>query len=267
VADILIAGEKSVRRKLGALLLLASFAAAAAASAQTRAAAPLPAAKGSNENAAVAKAQAALDAKQWPEAEAALKPLASPEPRPEYSEALGNAQYNQAHYEDSLASYQRAIELAPSNAVPSRIYTMIGNANLKLKRNDAAIAAYNKAAALDPNPGTAYFNVCATLYGRDDKDARRLRQGDRRRSEKGGCLFHQGLGHARPGSDREEWQDDGAAGDGGNAEAVSRSRSRRRARQRRQANARISEMKGQSPSPDAAKLRIIDARDVIAAGD
>jgi tetratricopeptide (TPR) repeat protein len=153
-----------VRRKLGALLLLASFAVAAAASAQTRAAAPLPAAKGAGENAAVAKAQAALDAKQWPEAEAALKLLASSEPRPEYSEALGNAQYNQAHYEDSLASYQRAIELAPAEAVPGRLYTMIGNANLKLKRNDAAIAAYNKAAALDPNPGTAYFNICAVLY-------------------------------------------------------------------------------------------------------
>src|SRR5581483_3555773 len=26
------------------------------------------------------------------------------------------------------------------------------------------IAAYEKAAALDPNPGTAYFNICATMY-------------------------------------------------------------------------------------------------------
>jgi tetratricopeptide (TPR) repeat protein len=153
-----------LRRKLGALLLLASFAVAAAASAQTRTGTPLPAAKGANENAAVAKAQAALDAKQWPEAEAALKPLALSEPRLEYFEALGSVQTNQGHYEDSIASYQRAIELAPANAVPGRLYTMIGNANLKLKRNDAAIAAYNKAAALDPNPGTAYFNICATLY-------------------------------------------------------------------------------------------------------
>ena len=35
---------------------------------------------------------------------------------------------------------------------------MIGNANLKLKRNDAAISAYKKAATLDPNPAVAYFN-------------------------------------------------------------------------------------------------------------
>jgi tetratricopeptide (TPR) repeat protein len=39
-----------------------------------------------------------------------------------------------------------------------------GNAYLKLKQNDKAIAAYNKAASMDPNPGTAYFNICATQY-------------------------------------------------------------------------------------------------------
>jgi len=96
-----------------------------------------------------------------------LKQLASSEPRWEYAEALGNAQINQGHYEDSIASYQRAIEMAQKNAAPAavgRIYTMIGNANLKLKKNDAAIAAYNKAAALSPNPAVAYFNLCATMY-------------------------------------------------------------------------------------------------------
>ena len=64
--------------------------------------APLPAAQGENQNALVAKAQAALDAKQWPEAEAALKQLLASEPRWEYSQALGTAQMNQGHYADSL---------------------------------------------------------------------------------------------------------------------------------------------------------------------
>jgi tetratricopeptide (TPR) repeat protein len=41
---------------------------------------------------------------------------------------------------------------------------MIGNANLKLKNNDAAIVAFNMAAEIDPNPATAYFNLCATMY-------------------------------------------------------------------------------------------------------
>jgi tetratricopeptide (TPR) repeat protein len=156
-----------VRGKSVALLLLLGFTFAVAASAQTRVGTPLPAAQGVNEKPLVARAQAALDAKQWPEAEAALKQLISSEPRWEYSEALGNAQINQGHYEDSIASCQRAIDMAPKDTAPAaiaRIYTMVGNANLKLKRNDAAIAAYYKAAALAPNPAVAYFNICATLY-------------------------------------------------------------------------------------------------------
>jgi tetratricopeptide (TPR) repeat protein len=158
---------KTMHRALGALLLLASLAFAAAAPAQTRVGAPLPAAQGVNEKSLVTKAQAALDAKQWGDAETALKQLVSSEPRWEYSEALGNAQLNQGHYEDSIASCQRAIDMAQKNAAPAaigQIYTMIGNANLKLKKNDAAISAYEKAAALDPNPAVAYFNICATLY-------------------------------------------------------------------------------------------------------
>ena len=154
-----------MRRRLSAIALLASL--ALAATAQMCAAAPLPAAQGENQNALVAKAQAALDAKQWPDAEAALKQLSSSEPRWEYFEALGAAQFNQGHYADSLDSYQRAIDLAGKSASPAAIgqmYTTIGNANLKLKKNDAAIAAYNKAAALSPNPAVAYFNLCATMF-------------------------------------------------------------------------------------------------------
>ena len=154
-----------MRRRLSAIALLASL--ALAATAQICAATPLPAAQGENQNALVAKAQAALDAKQWPDAEAALKQLSASEPRWEYFEALGAAQFNQGHYADSLNSYQRAIDLAGKSASPAAIgqmYTTIGNASLKLKKNDAAIAAYNKAAALSPNPAVAYFNLCATMF-------------------------------------------------------------------------------------------------------
>ena len=154
-----------MRRRLSAVALLMSLALATTALAQTGA--PLPAAQSESQNALVAKAQAALDAKQWPDAEAALKQLSSSEPRWEYLEALGAAQFNQGHYADSLESYQRAIDLAGKNASPvaiAQMYTTIGNANLKLKKNDAAIAAYNKAATLSPNPAVAYFNLCATMF-------------------------------------------------------------------------------------------------------
>jgi tetratricopeptide (TPR) repeat protein len=159
-----------MRQRLSAVALLAGL--ALAVTARICVGAPLPAAQSANQSALVAKAQAALDAKQWPDAEAALKQLLSSEPRWEYAEALGAAQMNQGHYADSLDSYQRAIDLAQKdlagkNASPAavvQIYTAIGNANLKLKKNDAAIAAYNKAAALSPNPAVAYFNLCATMY-------------------------------------------------------------------------------------------------------
>jgi tetratricopeptide (TPR) repeat protein len=154
-----------MRRRLSAVALLVSL--ALAATAQICAGAPLPAAQNENQNALIAKAQAAIDAKQWPDAEAALKQLSASEPRWEYSEALGVAQFNQGHYADSIETYQRAIELAGKNASPAAIASMlttIGNANLKLKKNDAAIAAYTKAAALDPNPAVPYFNLCAVMF-------------------------------------------------------------------------------------------------------
>jgi tetratricopeptide (TPR) repeat protein len=145
-------------RKIAALILLAGFALAMPASAQEQSA---------SEKALMAKAQAALDSKQWPGAEAALKQLIAAAPRWGYFELLGNAQSNQGHYADSIASYQRAIDLGQKDAGPAaigRIYTSIGNANLKLRKTDAAITAYGKAAEIAPNPAVAYFNLCAIFY-------------------------------------------------------------------------------------------------------
>ncbi len=166
-----------MRRRFSAVALLIDLTLAATAAPRIGVGAPLPAAQGENQSAVVAKAQAALDAKQWPDAEAALKQLLSAEPRWEYSQALGAAQFNQGHYADSLDSYQRAIDLAQKDlaqkdlagksanaAAIAQMYTAIGNADLKLKKTDAAIAAYTKAATLSPNPAVAYFNLCATMY-------------------------------------------------------------------------------------------------------
>jgi len=45
-----------------------------------------------------------------------------------------------------------------------QMLTNEGNSYLKLKKNPEAIAVFTKAAEMDPNPGTAYFNLCATQY-------------------------------------------------------------------------------------------------------
>jgi tetratricopeptide (TPR) repeat protein len=169
-----------MRRVRHAVALLASLALAATALPQIGAGAPLPAAPSESQNALIAKAQAALDAKQWPEAEAALKQLSASEPRWEYLQGLGVAQFNQGHYADALDSLQRAIDLAQkdpagknaSAAAIAAMYTMIGNADLKLKKNDAAVAAYTKAAALDPNPAVPYFNLCAVMFNMGEPAAK-----------------------------------------------------------------------------------------------
>lgn len=154
-----------MRRNFAVFIFLAGFAAGPALA--QSGAAQLQNTQAANENAFITKAQAALDAKRWPDAEAVLKQLIAYAPRWNYFEALGNAQFNQGHYAQSIAYYQRAIDLGQKDAGPAairRMHTTIGNANLKLKKNDAAIATYNKAAAIDPHPATAYFNLCAVLY-------------------------------------------------------------------------------------------------------
>jgi outer membrane protein assembly factor BamD (BamD/ComL family) len=73
-------------RKPGTLiLLLANLAFAMPALAQIRDPETLPQAQSANAKSLVAKALTAVDAKQWPAAEAALKQLVSAEPRFEYA--------------------------------------------------------------------------------------------------------------------------------------------------------------------------------------
>jgi tetratricopeptide (TPR) repeat protein len=156
-----------MRRKLAVFTLLAVLALAVPALAQVRPTETLPPAQSANAKSLAARTQTALDAKQWPDAEAALKQLVLAEPRWEYIEALGNSQSNQGHYQDAIASYQRAIDLAQGSGNPAAIagiYLAIGNINLKLRKSDAAVAAYGKAAALDPHPALAYFSLCAAMY-------------------------------------------------------------------------------------------------------
>jgi tetratricopeptide (TPR) repeat protein len=74
-----------------------------------------------------------------------------------------------------LATYEKAITAAQNVATPaadpakskiavSQMLTSEGNSYLKLRKNEEAIAAFSKAAELSPNPGVAYFNLCATQY-------------------------------------------------------------------------------------------------------
>lgn len=142
-------------------------------------------AKATSLNALITQAQTALNAKNWAEAEPVLKQMITADPnRWQFYQALGNAQLNQGEYDDAVASFDKGIQLAqpyatgsvpkdPKNADTDpakakagvgQMYALQGNAYLKLKKNPEAIAAFTKAAEMDPNPAVAYFNICATQY-------------------------------------------------------------------------------------------------------
>ncbi|HEX5432738.1 MAG TPA: tetratricopeptide repeat protein [Candidatus Angelobacter sp.] len=141
-------------------------------------------AKAKNENVLIAQAQTDLNAKNWQGAIPPLQQLAQVEPnRWSFNQALGNAQLNTGQYDAAVQSFDKGIQVAqnvvsgslkdPKNpdanpakakAALAQMLTNQGNAYLKLNKNQEAVAAYEKAASLDPNPGVAYFNICATQY-------------------------------------------------------------------------------------------------------
>jgi len=134
--------------------------------------------KAINENTLIAQLNPALQAKDWATAEPILTKLIAMNPnRWDYQQALGNAQFSEGKFEEAVATFEKAIPIAENatktdpkadpakaKAGVSQMLTNEGNAYLKLKKNDKAIEAYTKAASMDPNPGTAYFNICATQY-------------------------------------------------------------------------------------------------------
>jgi tetratricopeptide (TPR) repeat protein len=130
-------------------------------------------------NALIVQINAAMNGKQWQQAEDLLKQLIATYPTAwRYQQALGNAQLNLGQYDDAVQTYADAIKLAQADLdakAPSadfqslktgiaQMFTSQGNAYLKQKKNDLAIAAYTKAAEISPNPGLAYFNICAVEY-------------------------------------------------------------------------------------------------------
>lgn len=138
-------------------------------------------AKAMSQNALIKQAQDAMNAKQWQEAVGPLQQLIATEPTQwQFYQALGNAQIQLNQFDDAVQTLDKGIQAAESNTTvdpknPStdpakkkvgvaQMLTSQGNAYLKLKKNNEAVADFTKAASMDPNPATAYFNLCATQY-------------------------------------------------------------------------------------------------------
>ena len=141
-------------------------------------------AKAEGMNSLITQAQAAMAAKNDQAAIPVLTQLTQMDPnRWQFFSALANSHANLGQYDEAIQNYDKGIAVAQNivagnlkdsknpDADPikakaglSQMLSQEGNAYLKLKKNPEAIAAFEKAAALDPNPGTAYFNICATQY-------------------------------------------------------------------------------------------------------
>jgi tetratricopeptide (TPR) repeat protein len=136
-------------------------------------------------NALIAQANTAMQNKQWQQAEDLLKQVIALNPDLwQVRQSIGTAQLNLGQYDDAVKSFDAGIKLAQAeldakaaDSDPVKLKAGIGsmfanegNAYLKLKKNDLAISAYTKAAELDPNPGTAYFNICAVQYNTGNTD-------------------------------------------------------------------------------------------------
>ena len=138
--------------------------------------------KGLSINALITQYNAAQAAKNWQQSADLLKQMIAAEPnRWEYQHALGNMQLNLGQYQEAVDTYEKVIPLAQNatktdpkadpakaKAAVGQMLTSEGNAYLKLKKSPEAVAAFTKAAEMDPNPATAYWNICATQYNGGD---------------------------------------------------------------------------------------------------
>lgn len=133
-------------------------------------------------NAVISRFNSAASAKDWPAAAEAATELIALEPRTEYYLALGTALFNSGKYDDAISSYKTYLQLAgyPANIkladakLKASIGTALantGNAYLKLKNYPEALKNYELAAEISPEPGIAYFNLCATEYNIGNMDA------------------------------------------------------------------------------------------------
>lgn len=137
--------------------------------------------KATNTNGLIQQAMTALNAKNFQEAQGPLQQLIAIDPNNwQYQSALGDVYLNTGQFDQAVETYQKGIQAAESNTAvdprnpasdpakrkvgEAKMLTNQGNAYMKLHKNPEAVAAFTKAASLDPNPGVAFFNLCATQY-------------------------------------------------------------------------------------------------------
>jgi tetratricopeptide (TPR) repeat protein len=135
----------------------------------------------------VGQYQAAAQAQKWPEAEKALQQLLALIPdttRWEFYKALGDAQARNNESQEAIQTYDKGIRIAQSivagkaapdphnpNPDPAKAKAGIGqmligegNIYVKLEKPEMATPLFQQATTDSPNPGLAYYNLCAVEF-------------------------------------------------------------------------------------------------------
>jgi tetratricopeptide (TPR) repeat protein len=138
-------------------------------------------------NALLSQTQAAMQAQKWADAEKALKQLLEVNPdttRWEFYKTLGDLQSRNNELPDAIQTYDKGIQTAqtiisgkalkdPGNPNPDpekakagigQMLIAEGNAYVKLEKPELAAPIFQQATQENPNPGLAYYNLCAVQF-------------------------------------------------------------------------------------------------------
>jgi len=138
-------------------------------------------------NSLITESQSAMQAKDWPKAENALKQLVAAAPessRWDFYLFLGEAQSRQNKLQEATESFDKGVKaaqavtsggvpanekvpaLTPTSAKAGMVRMLLAQSNvyLKLQKSNDAVAAAKKAADLDPGSGLAAYNLCGMEY-------------------------------------------------------------------------------------------------------
>jgi len=124
-----------------------------------------------------------LDAQNWPLSLDLLQQLLAVNPnRWEFYQNLGAIYINSGRYQEAIPAFEKGVEVAQrtlANAPDqdqaktdiSNMMISEGDAYLRLDKLEEAVALYNKAAAIAPSPGVAYFHACNAQANRSTAEA------------------------------------------------------------------------------------------------
>ena len=129
-------------------------------------------------NELIDEANQAIQKREWQQLQELTQKLVAEDPSDwQFSQWLGNAQLNLGKYDEAIKTYEEALELVsrksdfsahselaqPRVAATAKMLTNQGTLLSQQAERTTRLYALRQR-VLDPDPGAAYFNLCATFY-------------------------------------------------------------------------------------------------------